>query len=246
MRTSKVFPSLIVSFLIFFLTSPLVHASLVTIDKEGRVIVKVLSVEDSIELEIPRREFLEVKNIVAETPDPDAKISLAKEDGRVQLNVSTSSGYKSLDVTNYKDDIVEIEERPAVERLTISILADKFTIEQAGVVAETDYEINIDPQTAGLTLETPTGFRYLSILPRQATEVVLRSRYINRIEGQGKLVISEEGRELLYKVSGERVINLFNIVEYSVPVSARVSASTGEVLSVEQPTWLRVLGFLFT
>lgn len=229
----------------FFFFTPEVHASLVVIDSQGKIIVNVLSIEDSIELEIPRRDFLEIKDIAADTPDPNAKISLTKVDGKVKLNISTSSGDKSLDVTNYKEEIVEIEERSEIERLTISVSDNKFTIEQKGVVAETDYEINIDPKSAGLTLTTPSGFRYLSILPRQAVETILRSKVINKISGSSKILLAEYSGELIYEVAGERVINLFNIFDYSVPVSARVSASTGEILTVEQPTWLRIFGFLF-
>ena len=73
---------------------------------------------------------------------------------------------------------------------------------------------------------------------------VLRSKKINRIGVDNKLNIIENDRELSYEVGGERVINLFNIVEYSVPVTVQVSASTGEILLVDQPTWLKVLGFL--
>lgn len=241
----KLLVSLALFFLFLISTSGLAYASLVTIDKEGKVTINVLSAEESIELEIPRKEFLEVKDIAKGTPDPEAKISLAKIDGKIKLNVSTSSGEKSLDVTNYKEEIIEIEERSEVERVTISVKAGKFTIEQKGVVAETDFAISINPRTARLALITSSGHRFLSILPRQATEIVLRSKYINRIGRQDRLVISEQGRELSYEVAGDRVINLFNIFEYNVPVSAHISASTGEILSINQPTWLKVLGFLF-
>ena len=222
------------------------YASLVTIDPQGGIVFNVLSVEDTIELEIPRRDYLEVKDIADETPDPNAKISLLKEDGKIKLQVSTESGDKSLDVTHYKDEVIEILERPESERLTIGVSDGKFIIEQRGVVAETEFAINIDPQTTGLTLETPSGLRFLSILPREATEAVLRSKFINRIGAEQRIYLEEEeGQDLAYLISGDKVINLFNIFEYSTPVKAKVSASTGEILSVEQPTWLKIIGFLF-
>ena len=245
MKLFKLLLFLFFTFLIFATSVQVARASLVTIDKEGKVVINVLSAEESIELEIPEREYLEVKNIAEGIPDPQAKISLLRSDGRVSLQISTSSGDKSLDITNYQDEIVEIEERPAVERIAISVLGDKFEIVQRGVVAVTTYEINIDPQTARLTLETPSGLRFLSILPRQAVDITLQAKYINRIGGQNKLDIKEQGSELSYVVHGDKVINLFDLFEYKVPVKASVSASTGEILSVDQPTWLRILGFLF-
>lgn len=245
MKWFKLFLS---SFLAFLLLSATVFpalASLIRVDKDGGVVIKVLSFEDSIELEVPKNEHLEVKDVVDQATDPTAKISLFRENGRVKLNISGSSGDRSLDVTNYSEEVIEIEERPEVEKLLIGISGGKFTIEQKGVVAETELAIIIDPQTAGLTLETPSGFKYLSILPRQAVDSVLRSKYINRIASEKRLILSEEEKQLAYIIEGEKVINLFNVFEYSTPVSIRVSASTGEILSVEQPTWLKVIGFLF-
>lgn len=245
MKPFRLLFSLVFSLLVFFSAALPVQASLVTIDKEGKVVINVLSAEDSIELEIPRRQYLEIKGIVEGTLDPDAKVSLLKEGGKVNLQISTNSGDKSLDVTNYKEKLVEIEERPVVERIAISVLGDKFEIEQRGVVAATDYEISIEPKSARLTLITPSGLQFLSILPRQAVDIALRAKSINRVGSQNKLDIRQEGSELAYFVPGDKVINFFDLFEYKVPVKTVVSASTGEVLSVEQPTWLRVLGFLF-
>jgi len=245
MRVLKVFSLFILAFLFLFLASDKVLASLVVIQKDGKVVFNVLSIESTVELEIPRRDYLEIKNIVQEIPDPGSKISLIKKDGKITLSVSTKNGEKSLDVTNYKDEIIEIEERPALERVKIGISDNQFTIEQRGVVAWTDYEINIDPESAGFTLKTPSGLRFLAILPYQATETALRAKIINRLEDKEHIVIKEEDLELAYEISGERVLDFFNVFKYPVPVKARISASTGAVLSVEQPTWLRILGFLF-
>ena len=245
MSVLKVFASFILAFFFLSLASDKALASLVVVQKDGKVVLNVLSIENTVELEIPRRDYLEIKNIAQEIPEPGSKISLTRKDGRVTLNVSTKSGEKSLDVTNYKDEIVEIEERPALETVKIGVSDNQFTIEQRGVIARTDYEINIDPESAGITLTTPSGLRFLSILPYQAVETALRAKIINRLTNQNNVAIIEEGRELSYELAGERVLNFFDVFEYPVPVKTKISASTGEVLSIEQPTWLRILGFLF-
>ena len=222
------------------------EASLLLINKEGKIILKVLSSQDTHGLEIPRREYLAIKAVASQTSDSDAKVSLSKLDGKVTLDVSSDLSQRSLDVTNYQEEIVEIEERPEVKRFTISLKDGKFIIDQDGISAETYFTINIDAKIAELTLETPSGFRYLSILPREAVETILRAKTIDRLKEGSKLLISEQNRELSYEIFGDRVIDVFNLVEYSIPVSSRVSASTGEILSVNEPTWLRILGFLFT
>ncbi len=235
----------LILFIFVILKTESAGASIITINRKGEIVVNVLSLEESIELEIPERDYLEIRDITDKDLEPDAKISLLREDGRVKLQVSSESGDKSLDITDYKDDVIEIEERPKVRRLSIKVSEGNFIIEQGGVVAETEYPINIDPEIARLTVETPTGLRFLSILPWEAVESVLRSKYINKINAENKLSLFEEDKDLTYKVEGDKVINLLDIIKYSTPVSVKVSASTGEIISIEQPTWLKILGFLF-
>lgn len=231
--------------LVFTLSTKLAWASLVTIDNDGKVILNVLSAEKSSELEIPHSDYLEIRNIISEATDPNAKISLARVEGKATLNVSTASGDKSLDVSNYKEEVVEVEERPQTRKLTIFVTGDKFTIGQEDILAETEYEINIDPQTARLTLLTPSGLRFLSVLPREATFAVLRSNFINKVDTAKKLVLTETDGELTYEVFGDKVINFFNVYKYPISISARVSASTGEVLSIDGPSWVKIFNFLF-
>lgn len=240
---AKVF---IIIFLLFIIFPSKIDASLVSINKEGKVLVKVLSSEDSIELEIPQSEYLEVTNIAKEIPDPEAKILLSKDEGKISLLVSAKSGEKSLDVTNYKQEVIEIEERPEKQKLTIAVSADKFSIKQEDIVAETDFNININLESAKLSLETPSGFKFLSILPKEAAETILRTKLINRLnKGTSFLLTETQEGDLSYKITGEKVINFFNIFDYAISVKTTISASTGEILSIDEPSWLKVFSFLF-
>lgn len=246
MKLFKIFAGTFLALVFFVFTTQNVEASLVFIDKDGEVIIKVLSSEDSVELEIPQRDYLEVKDVVDEMPESNAKISLKKDGEEIKLNVSTSSGDKSLDVTNFRENVIEIEERAEAEKIFIGIEDGKFSIKQRGIVAQTDFEINIDPATAGLTLTTPSGLKFLSVLPRQAADSIFRSKLINKIPFGEKLEILElDGRDLAYVISGEKVVNVFNMFEYSIPVTIKVSASTGEILTIDEPSWLKIFGFLF-
>ena len=232
--------------LCFFLSATLVNASLIVVDKEGEIVWKVLSSNDSLSLGIPQRDYLEVKDITAGVISADAKVSLTKKDGKISLTIVTEQGEKSLDVSDWQDELIEIEERGEAQRLVIGILGDKFSLRQKGVLAVTEFPINIDPALAELSLSTPSGRRYLTLLPLEAVETALRAKVINRLpQGENLQITEETGGELAYLITGERVINLFNFFEYVVPVRTKVSALTGEILSVEQPTWLRIFGFLF-
>src|SRR4030042_1417021 len=102
----------------------------------------------------------------------------------ISLLFSVKRVYATLVFINKQGELIvkvlSSEERAEIEKVTIELENDKFLIKQRSVVASTDYEININPKTAGISLKTPTGLKYLSILPRQAAETVLKSKLINK------------------------------------------------------------------
>jgi hypothetical protein len=232
---------LILIFAFLFVPSE-IYASIATIKPNGEVLINVLSYEDS-ELEIPKSESLRINEVVGEDKNPSS-LALIRDGGGVKLTVDNNNSSQTLDVTQVKDNLIEIEERPEVEKLAILIDGDGFLLKQDDLTAKTDYEIKINPEIAGITLSTPSGFRFLSIFPKEAVATVLRAKVMNDVDNSIELSEGSDG-VLSYLISGERVINLFDLYEHRIPVKARVSASTAEVLSVEQPEWLRILGFLF-
>jgi hypothetical protein len=238
------------SFLVclFAFSSEVEATSLISINKEGEVIFNVLSSKDEIALGIPKRELLEVREIAAgSSASFNSRISLTKQEDKLLLKVKTNEGEKDLDVTNWEEDIVEIEERGEVKKVIIGLVGDKFKLEQEGVIVLTDYPINIDPTKNELSVLTPSGSRFISVLPIEAVESLLRARAMNRFKVDKKVQLTESERgELIYVIEGERVINVFNLLTYSVPIRAKVSALTGEIIFIEQPLWLKVLGFLLT
>lgn len=220
---------------LFFLSISSVDASLVVVDSEGKVIWKVLSSQDPLALDIAERGEIEVKKVAA--GEASTSIALKKEGENFFLN--------DLEVTNWNDNLVEIEERGEVKKILIGTQGDKFTIEQNGIIAMTDFSINIRPRENELSVTTDSGAIFLSILPIEAAESALRSRFISRVDKKG-IFLSEEVGVLAYRIEGEKVFNFFNLFEYSIPVTAHVSASTGEILAVKGPEWFKIFSFLFT
>jgi hypothetical protein len=233
---------------LFFVTASTTHAGFITINKDGSITWNVLSSEVSDGPSIPKREELAIKDVIGTSEGTiPAEVSLGKDNGKVELKVTDSSGGKKIDVTSIKGDLIEIEERPEVKTIKIGVLGEGFSIDQGGVVAQTDFPIKIDPKTAELSLETPSGIRYLAVLPREALDYILRARIITKLGEDSKVALQEEnGGQLSYVIDGVRTLNVFNLFNYDVPVRAQVSAVNGEIIGIEQPSWLKVLGFIFS
>jgi len=230
----------VVSFL-FFVFVPQVDASLLTIKEDGEVIVKVLSSEDTIALGYPKESKLEVKQVANSGLNENTQVVLSKEDGKVSLQVGND---RSLDVTDWKDDLVEIEERPDTKRIKVGLNSGDFIITQEGIVASTELSVNIDPYENQLSLTTRTGKKYLKVLPFDAAQSILRTRLINNINSEPFKIVEGE-RGLSYVINGNKVINILNVYDIEIPITARVSALTGEVISIDEPSWLKPLSFLF-
>jgi hypothetical protein len=160
--------------------------------------------------------------------------------------VEGGNGIEKLDVTQLEENIVELEQKDPSEKVEIGATEDKFSIKQRGVVALTEYPVSIFTQGKKLALKTPTGDKYLAILPFEAIESVLKSRIITHITPDALKITEDQKYGLYYVINGEKTLTVANIITYAVPITSWVSVSTGEVVYTEQPTWYRVLGFLFT
>ena len=135
-----------------------------------------------------------------------------------------------------------MEERGDVKKLKVKIDDGKFVLEQDGVKATTEYPIEIDAKENNISVETETGYKYLALLPYDAAQSLLRTKIATNVNATDMKVVEYE-KDITYLVNGEKVVNLFNIYDLKLPVSAYISASTGEVMMVD-PSWLGVVNYL--
>lgn len=239
----KVFASLILCLAIFLKSPKASSASLITIRNDGEIIWNVLSQESS--LNLSRYSYIQVKKVTQGEGRESPIVDLEKKDGKISLVVSSEGQLREFDIVSTQpQSLIEIEERPEVQKIVIGIKEGKFSLEQEGVVALTDHPIHIDAKRAIFSITTSKGEEFLYILPKEAAETALRTRLLNKLS-VNQIEISEFEQGLQYKISGERVFNFFDIFNYSIPVSVFISTSTGEVLSIDSPTWFRFLKFLF-
>lgn len=237
---------LFLSFYLFSFVFPFkANASIVKIDKEGDVSWNVLSQQDDYSLDIPQHSYIEVKKAGDVEPDHEASVNLLKDSGGLSMVVLSGNETRQLDVSGVNGDLVEIEERGEMQRIVIGVSEDRFSLQQGRITALTDYPIGVDTKSANISLTTPSGDRFLSILPIQAVETLIKSNLLSNIK-DNLVEIVEEERELQYKIEGEKRLEFFDLVNYVVPVKSTISASTGEVLSIEAPVWYKVVAILLT
>lgn len=244
---AKLFFCVLSVLFLMFVFSSSADASVLTIKADGRLEWKVLSAQTENELSIPESSSLVLTKLASSEPTNGQDVSLIRNGDQISLVVDSEQGKHELNVTGWKDTLVEVEETPMVTKLAIGIDGDGFSLSQSGIAAKTIFPISVDPGSKKISVETPSGKRFLSILPKDAYLGLVRAKILNRLSGSQGLELTEAGGgDLYYKIHGERVLNLFNIYELPVEVSADVSASTGEVLYIDQPKWLGVLGYFLS
>lgn len=219
-------------------------ASVVKITNNGNMIVNVLGVTKDSVVDIPKNDDLKVINVAGSSSDPKSSILIAKADFGTSLSVSKNGKSESFSIEGDKD-LVEVEERSEMQRVLISSSGRNFLIRQKGFTAQTGFEIAVDPLNANLSLKTPSGMKYLSILPREALDTLIRAKIITKFDATENATLTEtQSADLVYEINGYKSLNLFNLYAYDVSVKSKVSAATGEVIYVDQPIWLNVVSAL--
>jgi hypothetical protein len=236
--------SFIVFPLVLFLSNfSTVRASLIIVRPDGEVRVNVLG--SSVGPEIPDHSSFSVSKIADSASNQTNVITLKKNDDKVNLEVIDSGQVKTMDVTNWKDSVVEVEERPLSQKIEITVADGEFSLKNKDVTASTSEQLSIDPTTGEISVGTKTGNKYLSVFPYDAVQSLLRTKIVSRITSM-PIKISDGDKGLQYKIDGEKVISILNLYEYKIPISSYVSASTGEIIKLDLPAWLSAINFLFS
>jgi len=190
-------------------------------------------------LGVPQTKSLEVEKVAGQD-STGGEIILKEEGGKKSLYLGDK---QPLDVTGWHDSLVEIEEKDEAKKADLVIKDGRFILQQGDLAVGLNFPIKIDPRQKKIMLETPFGDKFLAVMPYEAALVSLRAKAITQIDKSKPFDLVEEEKDLVYNISGERLLNILNIYELKVPVVAKVSASTGEVIWTNQPWWLRLAGF---
>ena len=118
-------------------------------------------------------------------------------------------------------------------------------LEEAGIVAVTNFPINIDSKNAEISVKTDSGEHFIAVSPVEAYQYVLRAKNISKLTGEDIVITERNLGEITYEIPGEKTLNFFGLVNYDVPVKVSVSTLTGEITNLDTEVWMRVLNFFF-
>lgn len=209
-------------------------AALLTFTDNGEVYWNVLGLQDDSTLEVKKV----ADNLVS---DNSSSVSLSKDGGNVYLSYGDSG--KQVDITNYKEDIIELEEKGS-RKLFIKSSDNGFSISEMGVIAETSFPIKVKSPENKLAVNTSTGEIFLGILPYDAVSQLIRTKIITSVKNDKISLAQKPEGEVAYVVEGEKQISLLNVINFKVPITVEISATSGTVIDVAQPLWYSVVDFL--
>lgn len=234
MKTATIF---FLTFIVYLFNFDVAYASFVHIAPDGTLTLNVLSYQSDL-------ASFEITDVAALSADSGADVTLERDGDKVSLTVNTTEGTKLADVTDYTEEVIQIEETYKPKTINIYSKDDYFVISQNSIEASTKYSIQVKSSSKEIGVETDSGVHYLSVLPSDAYISLTRANIIddkNTIE----IIETEEG-DVVYSFDGTRFIDLFRLVEFSIPVTAKVSVASGKVIEIDAPIWFRIVGFIFS
>ncbi|MBI3619606.1 hypothetical protein HY214_00435 [Candidatus Roizmanbacteria bacterium] len=157
---------------------------------------------------------------------------------------------------------VELDEHDALEKVNEALKKSEVELHKTGdtialkngeVEAETHLPLSVDPQTNELTVETETGVKKVTVLPKQAVQNLLSKKIITSVQteiaknpqtareqAQQKTELTQVNGEAVFKIQGvanKRLLGIFNV---ALPKTILTSAETGEIRKIDESFMSRI------
>lgn len=179
-------------------------------------------------------------------------VEVKREDnGSIKITAKKPDGTELQLQTNALDQINEALKEKDVEVSTAS--ANGFAIRSAGVQAETNFPLSIDPTTKSLAVTTPNGTKVVTTLPNQAVANALLNGHLSSVlstadqttpsasSASNMISLTELNNQPVYAVQGVLSKNLLGIFPVAFRKTVYVSAQDGSVVQVQQSLLNQIL-----
>ncbi len=143
-----------------------------------------------------------------------------------------------------EEEEVEVREGTNKSKIKIRSGKNKFEFQQEGAKfsVESDFPLSVNPATRELTITTPAGAKVVAILPQQAIDNMLTAGIVSTTTGVD--LKTESDGSLSYDIDGTKNEKLLGVFDVAIPKNLIVSAQTGQVLTMNQSTFSKILDFL--
>lgn len=182
------------------------------------------------------------------------KVRYEIRDDRVVIKAETEDGEEVEE-----EEIVKIVDRLDKTGIKIATEGGKLLVARNQVGALSNFPLQVDLNTNQLIVTTPAGIKTVTTLPDQAVQNMLAANVISRLgpsaiveaarEGQvatvsGIIQLGIRNNVPVYEIPGIRDFRLLGFIPISAPVTAVVSADSGQLVTTEQPLLTRIVDLL--
>lgn len=186
------------------------------------------------------------------------KLRYKVENGQVVVRAENEAGE---DVELNDDELEKLEDAVGEELDDDATLAktsdNQLSVTKNQVTAVTDFPLSIDIATKQLIITTPDGQKTVTILPDQAVQNLLATGIINTLEQNtdtttqeqsttftGDVKLEIRNNEVVYKVNGVKTHRMLGFIPVTTPVTAFVSADTGDTVAKQQSVLTNIVDLL--
>lgn len=178
----------------------------------------------------------EVKNI--EVNPTDASGSGAT------VNIENPNGQNTQQTVPSSNSPIVTLQKTSAGSVSINVSSNgTVTINNNGIIVQTQYPVVIDPVNKTLAIKTPSGVTIINTLPSQALNNLSP---VNKPTVLNSMHLSIQNGAPVYQTTGIQERHLFGIIPVSADVSNTIDAQNGSVLNSQTPWFFQSLGFLFT
>ncbi len=131
--------------------------------------------------------------------------------------------------TEKKSIGVKVETVTGINPIEIGKTGNELTITEGNTTAVTTEKLVIEESK--LYIETSTGNKQIKVLPEEASSKATAVTSVNTIE------LKEESQQPIYSVKGTKQVKLLLVIPVSMQIETKVSAESGNVISVKKPWW---------
>ncbi len=134
-----------------------------------------------------------------------------------------------------------IKEGTVSSKIKIRSGNNKFEFEEESgkIRVRTNFPLSVNPTTRELTVSTPAGVRIVAVLPEKAISNMIEAGFVTTAEAT-TLSTGGEG-ELVYEVEGIKEEKLLGLFKINLRRRVSVSATTGDVVTINQTTSNQIL-----